>query len=935
MENHTMLEDHWSRNTLGFLRPYLASAVSEIRIATGFFTVQGYNLLRSSFIDKEIFILVGYDEASAERLKSKLVEDIMAHLSRWDERDRRDAVLDLVEKIRRGEFRVVEREKTEFLDARIRTGDHAKLYIIDEDRILVGSSNLTVNGLRYNYEAVLTNDNPERVQTWMTWFEEYWNAPDTYDLTQALLDALLRWLELASPYDVYLKTILALVREDETEAPRGAYKMPVKYQQVVIERMLRQLKTWGGAFLVASTGLGKTVMATHTALRLKHQNQVLNVIVFAPKQVRPDWERTLKSAGISYEIFTRDLLDQPGTKRNQQVRRMLEAMEEIDDKYIIFIDESQRFRNRINATGDRQRHSFDRLVDTIKRKNPKVILLTATPFAKGVEDLNNQLHLLPHTAPRNVVRDDGQMAFDLMADEIMDTDVWRVRDHEEFFEEFMNLPVCTIISTSQVAKNFAKRTDEGEYIEFGEHRLWLPQIEIRKIKVPLPVERKMTRALDEGYFKHEMMSFKSRIGFQRTESTIEQNATVAWMSSPLALMDVIQKTIDGDYDVDFRRNSQDRQDVLGEILTDLKQFSYRDDSKIMALCHYLQQFSRNKQKVIIFTERLATAVYLEQALQNLIPEIRIANAVSETATGTYELKDFDTEVYDLILDFAPEANRDKITDRPLKQIYDVFITTDAYAAGVNLQDASVVISYDIAWTPETIIQRAGRILRFWTKPRRVSLYVFVGDFQENINRQKESSRVEERLRRLIQRTRHAEKFSELPIIPDGDKAQYDSLGSLTKVTVEDMGFVDLAEIEEFSGVSRFLIHITELSQNADYAKTIPDDITSALTYLGKRHQIYLLLRYAGEYAWTVYDIKNKQLIDLKEDALLETIRCASGTVSAGIDPHVIEQHAQDAKILWMKQANIEHPEVVERICALYLLPDTPHIAGFETMLSRA
>jgi hypothetical protein len=132
-----------------------------------------------------------------------------------------------------------------------------------------------------------------------------------------------------------------------------------------------------------------------------------------------------------------------------------------------------------------------------------------------------------------------------------------------------------------------------------------------------------------------------------------------------------------------------------------------------------------------------------------------------------------------------------------------------------------------------------------------------------------------------------------------------------------------------------LIHITELSQNADYAKTIPDDITSALTYPGKRHQIYLLLRYAGEYAWIVYDIKNKQLIDLKEDALLETIRCTSGMVSAGIDPHVIEQHAQDARILWMKQANIEHPEVVERICALYLLPDTPHIAGFETLLSRA
>jgi len=51
--------------------------------------------------------------------------------------------------------------------------------------------------------------------------------------------------------------------------------------------------------------------------------------------------------------------------------------------------------------------------------------------------------------------------------------------------------------------------------------------------------------------------------------------------------------------------------------------------------------------------------------------------------------------------------------------------------GVNLQDASVVVSYDIAWTPDTIIQRAGRILRFWKEPRKVQLYIIVGAYQEN------------------------------------------------------------------------------------------------------------------------------------------------------------------------------------------------------------
>lgn len=914
--------DHWDRDTVTFLRKQLAKAVKEIRIATGFFTIQGYDLLRKALDKKHVSILVGFDENSAERLKAKMVEDIMAHLARWDVQDRREAVLDLVSKIQAGALRIVEHEVETLTDARIRRGDHAKLYIIDNHLILVGSSNLTYSGLRANYEAVSGNDDSVRVQQWLTWFQQYWDAKDTYDLTQALLEALLRWLELALPYDVYLRTILALVREDDTVAPRTSYKTPVQYQQVVIERILRQLKAWRGAFLVASTGLGKTIMATHAAYRLRMENEILNVMVFAPKQMRPDWERALSSAGLSYEIYTRDLLDQPETKNNHQVRRMVLALKNVDEKYIIFIDESQRFRNRINATGDRDRHSFTRLVDIIERKQPKVILLTATPFAKGVEDLNNQLYLLPHTAPRNTVRSDGQLAFEGMADYVLEQHIWSVSDTDDFFEKFMDLPVCTVISTSQVAKNFATKTDEGEYIDFGEHRRWLPQIEIRKVKTPLPLEVEMSQALDNGYFKHEMVSFKSRIGFHRTESTVEQNATVAWMSSPLALQEVIQKTIGNDYDVSFIRPQADRQATLGSILDKLIAFTYEDDQKLQALLYYLKQFVANHQKVIVFTERLATAVYLEKAICALLPQVQVANVVQEVEPGTYELKDFDTEVYDLILDFAPEANEDKIDEKRKAKKLDVFITTDAYSAGVNLQDASVVISYDIAWTPEIIIQRAGRILRFWTKPRRVSLFVFVANFMHDMERQRESQRVEQRMRKLVQRTRHAEKFSELPIIPEGESASYEALGPLAQVTIEALGLVDITEIEEFSGVSQFLMHITELNQNQEYARKIPDDITSALKYQGEQHLIYLLLRYQAEYHWVLYDLGSRQLVNLKEDALLEILRCTHGIPPATVDPRTIETYAQKAKHLWSQHMHIEVPESVERICAMYLLPET-------------
>lgn len=893
----------------------------DIRIATGFFTVQGYNMIRSALVGKYVMILVGFDETSAERLKAKMVEDIMAHLARWDEHNRRESVLDLVRKIQAGDFRIVERAGNDILDARIRRGDHAKLYILDTTRVLVGSSNLTVSGLRYNVEAIAAHDDSARVMQWLQWFDNYWNAHDTYDLTQALLDALLRWLDFASPYDMYLKTILALMPNDELLAPRESYKKPVAYQQVVIERMLRQLEDWRGTFLVASTGLGKTVMATHTAYRLRSTNTIYNVLVFAPKPVFPDWKIALSSAGLSHQLFTRDLLDRRKLQ-GEKGEELQRALDLVDEKHIILIDESHQFRNRLNATGEQERSSFKRLGDIIKNKKPRVILLTATPLAKGVDDLNNQLYLLPHTAPPTNVCPSGQMVLEPFIHNVLDPNAWQLPDTEDFIEDFMQLPVCTVISTSQVAKNFATRTDEGEYIDFGSERLWLPQIEVHKIRVPVLLETAMSQAIDQGYFKHQLKQFKTRQGFYCSDSNIEQQALIAWMSSPLALSEVVTRTITGDYDVTFIRSQKERQDVLQPLADQLKSLDCTDDQKLQALIMLIRYYHEKQQKVLIFTERRATAVYIERGIAQLLPEARAACVAYETDHGTYELKDFDQEVYHLILAFAPIANKDKQTSHSKKHSYDIFITTDAYAAGVNLQDASVVVHYDLAWIPEVIIQRAGRILRFWKEPRQISLHIFVGDFVADTSFQNSAHRVEERLQRLVQRTRHAEKFSELPIIPDGDSATYETLGDLSSVTMEYLGRADATQIEEFSGESPFLRHITELKQHMGYAKQIPDDSTSARYYSGKQHLIYLLLRYQDEYDWTLYDVYHHHLIEKKEDALLNLLQCPKEMAPAPIDPALVEKYAQTAKKKWIETRAIGTSDVVERICALYLIPET-------------
>ncbi len=927
-----MRTDHWNKRAQDFLKPHFDQAQRLVQIATGFFTIQGYDMVRGVLAGKMVQLLVGFDEQSRERLRQKLIEDIMAHLGQWSAEDRRAAVQELVERIQAGRFILTERrERDERIDARTRSRDHAKVFILDESKVIVGSINLTASGLLYNAESCTLQDDPERVRFFVDTFQEYWNDKNTYDLTAALLQALLEWLKLRPPFEVYLKAIQELIRDEEVEAPRESYKMPVEYQQVVIARVLRQLRQYRGAMLVASTGLGKTVMATHVALRLAQERKTINYLVFAPKQVHPDWKRALKSAGLSCDVFTRELLDRAEGAKGRKTLELHDALDQLDDKYLIILDESQYFRNQLRAVDGRKRHSFNRLMDNTSKKKPYVLLLTATPYSKQIADLNSQLLLLPHTAEKKYITSKGQFVLPGMVDELIAPEAWKVQENDQYFEQFLNLPVSTVMSTSQVAKDFATQTAEGEYLMFGAEKRWIPQIGITKVTVPLLLESEMVDALKQRSFEHHRLRFKHRDTWRISTTTIQKEAEIAWTSSPAALRSVVQQTIDDSYQVKFRLSPERRHEMLQPVLERLTGMSAQDDAKLMQLVNFLQKFKQNGRKVILFTERLSTAIYLEEALQAEAPEIAVANTVAQTPDGP-ALKDFEPDVLQMIKGFAPVANADKIGPREKLADYDVFISTDAYSTGVNLQDASVVINYDLAWTPDVIIQRAGRILRFWPNPRRVDFIVFLGDFKDQ-DRAKQTFIVENRLRKLVGRSSQAEKFSEIPLLTESDQVDFASLGALSAIKIEYLGLADPGQIEEFSGVSPFLRHVAVLQEHKQLAESIPNDISSAMTYPGDVQLIFLLLDFQGQAEIVLYDISNNLLLAKKEDEILDMIACTRKTPLAEVDPGQLERWAQRAKKLWMAKRQILPEVEIPRICALYLIPEGKE-PGLERVMGR-
>ena len=73
-------KDHWSSKTYEFVLSHLGRGRERVDIATGYFTVQGYDLLRPALGGKAVRILVGYDEASKERLLDALIDNLLSDI---------------------------------------------------------------------------------------------------------------------------------------------------------------------------------------------------------------------------------------------------------------------------------------------------------------------------------------------------------------------------------------------------------------------------------------------------------------------------------------------------------------------------------------------------------------------------------------------------------------------------------------------------------------------------------------------------------------------------------------------------------------------------------------------------------------------------------------------------------------------------------------
>jgi superfamily II DNA or RNA helicase len=142
---------------------------------------------------------------------------------------------------------------------------------------------------------------------------------------------------------------------------------------------------------------------------------------------------------------------------------------------------------------------------------------------------------------------------------------------------------------------------------------------------------------------------------------------------------------------------------LVDFLEELKTFNASHDNKLQSLIKLLKTDPVLKaQKVLIFSEFMTTARYLRRELQKAgIEGVEEIDSASKIERG------------DAIQRFAPYYNGSSSAGLVAKGHKEtrILISTDVLSEGLNLQDATRLINYDLHWNPVRLMQRIGRVDR--------------------------------------------------------------------------------------------------------------------------------------------------------------------------------------------------------------------------------
>jgi superfamily II DNA or RNA helicase len=483
--------------------------------------------------------------------------------------------------------------------------------------------------------------------------------------------------------------------------------------------------------LADDPGAGKTVMAGLFVRELMMRADAKRILIISPGSLTEQWQDEMdEKFGTQFDLFSREKQEQCVTgnyfaeqdllicrldqlSRNENYQTLLKATQ----WDLIIVDEAHKlsasyFGKKVNKT---KRFLLGELLGTLTRH---FLLMTATPHNGKEEDFQLFLSLLDSDRFYGRFRDGAHKVdiSDLMR-RMVKEDLLRF-DGTRLFPERRAYTANYDLSPAEQAlyedvtdyvRNEMNRADNlVDAQRKGRVGFALTQLQRRLASSPAAIFQSLRRRQEKLEAKLEDMrtlSSSARISEDSAEYIIRKRIDL-----PENLDDAEDELTSEEYEnwvdqvVDQTTAAESVSELMAEIeiLKDLKHKAHllvqsQSDRKwdelrsIMLDTPEMKTAAGNRRKLIIFTEHKDTLNYLRERITGVLGK---SDAVTVIHGGVH--RDERRKVQEQF-----RNNPDVL----------VLLATDAAGEGVNLQNANLMVNYDLPWNPNRLEQRFGRIHR--------------------------------------------------------------------------------------------------------------------------------------------------------------------------------------------------------------------------------
>jgi superfamily II DNA or RNA helicase len=638
---------------------------------------------------------------------------------------------------------------------------HGKAYLLgtaaDPRVALVGSANLTAAGLSRNLELSVAGYGPT-MRAALEWFDGLWDR--AVDYREELGELLFPDPGLVDPRTVYLRALLELHRPllDDPARPSRPRIELAPFQRDGYERARAIVREHGGVVYADGVGTGKTEIGL-AFIEERTREDGAYALVVAPAQLAVRWEARIHQARLPAQVVSfnalasdEQLASGPGVRRRR--------LHNLKDAYrLVIVDEAHALR-----TADT---TWYRAMERLLGGTPKdLVLLSATPINNGLWDLHHIVMLFArHDRAFAPIGIDSLRELFIAAGATM-------RDAEDL-DPGVLFPLADAVAVRR-DRAFIERHYAGQQFPDGTPvRFPTPHLTTRRYDLDrdhhglfdavasaidalsmaryrpsaweldareAPAEAQLAGLLRSGLLKRfescwracletvERMIAAHRaflaaweegavlVGrelHQAAEAGTDETGLAAWLADRLEDLDEARTT--DEYRADFAEAVTVDLGLLERIAAELGQLRPETDPKLATLRDLLETMP--DRKVAVFATYGATVRYLHENLPDPIGgRSRVMVIGGETTPDQRTAA---------LTRFAPHTIVRPDYEPP--DPVDLLLSTDVLSEGQNLQQAQAVVSYDMPWNPQRVVQRNGRVVRLLSEHDEVHLVTMLAE----------------------------------------------------------------------------------------------------------------------------------------------------------------------------------------------------------------